>query len=184
MAKTTIAVPFNLSLNRNLPTIRNYARRASGRWAERMAVAKARTGANRQKTTRARVKYFRQRRAGMREMKPNFSDFSTLAGLRFQPTEGQVCAEMTGNELSILDSKSGIYYGLDAVGARIWSLVTDSKVVGEVRAILLEEYDVEPHQVESDLAHLLQDLFVKGLIELQPPGAKRSSQVERATETH
>lgn len=117
----------------------------------------------------------------MREMKPNFSDFSTLAGLRFQPTEGQVCAEMTGNELSILDSKSGIYYGLDAVGARIWSLVTDSKVIAEVRAILLEEYDVEPHQVESDLSHLLEDLFGKGLIEVAPAGAKRHSHAESAT---
>lgn len=104
-------------------------------------------------------------------MKPNFADFAGLALLYFQPTRGNVYADLAG-ELAILDSKSGIYYGLDSVGARIWSLVLEWKNVGEIRDVLLEEYDVDRAQLETDISHLFEDLFTKGLIELAQPSAK------------
>jgi hypothetical protein len=115
-------------------------------------------------------------------MKPNFADFSSLAPLLFQPTAGQVYADLAG-ELAILDSKTGIYYGLDPVGARIWSLILEFKILSEIRAILLEEYEVDPVMLEGDMSHLLADLFAKGLIEVAPPGTKPPAQVESA-ETH
>ena len=37
-------------------------------------------------------------------------------------TKDQVSADLSG-EAAILNLKSGIYYGLDNVGARIWTLV-------------------------------------------------------------
>lgn len=104
-------------------------------------------------------------------MKPNFSDFASLNALIFRPTPGQVYADLAG-ELAILDSKTGVYYGLDPVGARIWSLILEFKSVGEIRSILLEEYEVEPAQLEGDMAHLLNDLHLKALIEVAPPDAK------------
>jgi hypothetical protein len=109
-------------------------------------------------------------------MKPNFSDFHSLTGLRFQPMKGQAYADL-GGELAIMDSNSGIYYGLDPVGARIWSLLMDWKTVGEIRDTLLEEYDVALSELESDVANLLQELSSKGLIEVAPPGSKRADQV-------
>jgi hypothetical protein len=109
-------------------------------------------------------------------MKPNFSDFDSLAGLHFQPMKGQAYADL-GGELAIMDSNSGIYYGLDPVGARIWSLLMDWMTVGEIRDTLLEEYDVALSELEGDVAHLLQELCGKGLIEVAPPGAKRPDHV-------
>lgn len=110
-------------------------------------------------------------------MKPNFSDFISLLPLYFQPTPGQVYADLAG-ELAILDSKSGVYYGLDPVGARIWSLLLEWKMVSEIRAILLDEYEVSAAQLESDIAHLFEDLFTKGLVEVAPPGAKPATREE------
>jgi hypothetical protein len=104
-------------------------------------------------------------------MKPDFTTFASLADLRFQPTAGQLYADL-GSDLAILDSRSGIYYGLDPVGARIWSLLLDLKSVAEIRNALLEEYEVEPCQVEGDVAHLLGELFTRSLIELALPGAE------------
>jgi hypothetical protein len=104
-------------------------------------------------------------------MKPNFSDFDSLAALIFRPAPGQVYADLAG-ELAILDSKTGVYYGLDPVGARIWSLILEFKAVNEIRSILLEEYEVEAEQLEGDMAHLLSDLHGKALIEVAPPGSK------------
>jgi hypothetical protein len=60
-----------------------------------------------------------------------------------------------------------VYYGLDAVGARIWSLIQEPRTVNEIRDILLEEYEVEPERCERDLLALLQKLADEGLIEVK-----------------
>ncbi len=112
-------------------------------------------------------------------MKPNFSDFAALGPCLFQPTPGQVYADLAG-ELAILDSKTGVYYGLDPVGARIWSLILEFKTVGEIRAVLLEEYEVDPTQLEADICHLLADLTGKGLLQVAPPGTKPPEHSESA----
>lgn len=116
-------------------------------------------------------------------MKPNFSDFAGLALLYFQPARGNVYADLAG-ELAILDSKSGIYYGLDTVGARIWSLVLEFKSVAEIRDVLLEEYDVDRCQLESDISHLFEDLFTKGLVEIAQPAAKPKKSAATVSQGH
>ena len=72
-----------------------------------------------------------------------------------------------GGEAVILHMQSGIYYGLDPVGARIWSLVQQPKRVADLREAVVDEFDVEPARCETDLIELLQKLLTEGLIELQ-----------------
>jgi hypothetical protein len=72
-----------------------------------------------------------------------------------------------GGESAILDVKAGIYYGLNAVGTRIWNLIQEPKRLKEVRDTLLEEYEVEPDRCERELSELLQELLAKGLIEIE-----------------
>ena len=36
---------------------------------------------------------------------------------------GEVVATDLGDEAAILNLKDGVYYGLDPVGARVWSLI-------------------------------------------------------------
>jgi hypothetical protein len=78
----------------------------------------------------------------------------------------QVSSDL-GGEVAILDLKAGVYYGLDAVGARIWSLIQEPRTVNEIRDILLEEYEVEPERCERDLLALLQRLADEGIIEVE-----------------
>jgi hypothetical protein len=80
--------------------------------------------------------------------------------------EGQVSSEI-GEEVAILDLKAGTYYGLDTVGARVWELIQGPKSVGEIRNILLDEYEVEPKRCERDLLALLQTLVNEGLVEVK-----------------
>jgi hypothetical protein len=80
--------------------------------------------------------------------------------------EGQVSCDLAG-EVAILDVKSGIYYGLNAIGGRIWNLIQEPRMVSEVCQTLLEEYEVEPKRCEHELLVLLQELAAKGLIEVQ-----------------
>ncbi len=72
-----------------------------------------------------------------------------------------------GDEVAILHLKAGIYYGLDGVGARVWSLIREARAVREIREVLVSEYEVDPDRCESDLITLLQRLADEGLIEVR-----------------
>jgi hypothetical protein len=76
----------------------------------------------------------------------------------------QVSSDL-GEEVAILDLKNGMYYGLDAVGARIWNLIQEPKAVNEIRDVLLDEYEVEPEHCERDLLTLLEKLVAENLVE-------------------
>lgn len=78
----------------------------------------------------------------------------------------QVSSELAG-EAVILDLKSGNYYGLDEVGARIWELIQKPKTVREVRDAIMAEYDVDAARCEQDLQKLLTELASQQIIEVQ-----------------
>jgi len=85
-------------------------------------------------------------------------------------SKNQLTCDLSG-EAAILHVDSGQYYGLDAVGARVWELVQQPRSAREVCDALLEEYDVEPGRCERDLLQLLESLANAGLIEIreEPP---------------
>jgi Coenzyme PQQ synthesis protein D (PqqD) len=67
-------------------------------------------------------------------------------------------------EAVLLNLATGTYYGLDAVGTRIWELVQEQGKVDAVLESLLQEFEVEPARCEQDLLELLNQLYAKGLI--------------------
>ena len=70
-------------------------------------------------------------------------------------------------EAVILNISNGVYYGLNGVGARIWALLQEkSRSIEELRQVLLDEYDVDAQQCETQLFALLQNLESKGLIKV------------------
>ncbi len=82
----------------------------------------------------------------------------------------QVSGELQEGDLAILNLKDGVYYGLNSVGSRIWSLLQTPKSVAEIRDILLKEYDVEAEVCKRELIALLSDLSSKQLIEIHAAG--------------
>jgi hypothetical protein len=72
-----------------------------------------------------------------------------------------------GEEAAILHMRSGVYYGLDPVGARIWKLLDQPTTVENLRTAIVDEYDVEPAKCERDLLALLEKLRTEGLIEVR-----------------
>jgi hypothetical protein len=87
-------------------------------------------------------------------------------------TKDQVWCNL-GEESAILNTKGGIYYGLDPVGTRIWTLLQTPCTVAEIRQALLQEYEVEPERCERDLINLLNDLLGAGLIEIRETTSSR-----------
>jgi len=78
----------------------------------------------------------------------------------------QVSSDLAG-EVVILNLQDGVYYGLNAVGARIWSLLVQPRSVGQIQAVLLEEYNIEPAICEQQVVSVLNDLAAHGLIEVK-----------------
>lgn len=72
-----------------------------------------------------------------------------------------------GEEAAVLNLKNSVYYGLDSVGARVWTLLQQPRSVGELRDTLLSEYEVEARQCEQDLLALLESMRSEGLIEVR-----------------
>ncbi len=77
-----------------------------------------------------------------------------------------------GDESAILNMKNSVYYGLNPVGTRVWNLVQEPRIVGDIRDTLLDEYEVEAQQCERDLLDLLEKMREQGLIEVREAGER------------
>ncbi|MBW4555597.1 MAG: PqqD family peptide modification chaperone [Trichormus sp. ATA11-4-KO1] len=71
-----------------------------------------------------------------------------------------------GDEVVILNFKSGVYQSLNEVGARIWTLIKEPKTVKDIKQTLLQEYKVTPEECDRDLIELLLQLQAAQLIEI------------------
>ena len=71
------------------------------------------------------------------------------------------------NEATILNLKTGIYFGLNEVGAHVWRLLEKPRSLAELRAAVTAEYEVEPEQCERDLRALLVELVDHQLVEIR-----------------
>src|SRR5438105_4482129 len=83
-----------------------------------------------------------------------------------RPSPDQVARDLDG-EIIILNLATGTYYGLEAVGARVWELIHEQPTVRQLRDSLLAEFDVAADQCETDLLRLLGELQDRGLIEIE-----------------
>jgi hypothetical protein len=84
-----------------------------------------------------------------------------------------ICRELSG-ETVLLNLESGVYYGLDGVGTRVWQLLQQGRTIAEVCDVMVEEYDVEQDVVREDVARLVGELGERGIVIPQgTPGAER-----------
>lgn len=80
-------------------------------------------------------------------------------------TKDQVSTNLQGESV-ILNLKSGVYFGLNPVGARIWELVQQTITIQQIQQTIISEYAVETERAESDVVSLLKQLSEVGLIEV------------------
>ncbi|NJM71420.1 MAG: PqqD family protein [Scytonema sp. RU_4_4] len=72
-----------------------------------------------------------------------------------------------GGEVVILNLKSGVYHGLNEVGAKIWNFIQQPKAVKDIKQKLLEEYEVESEVCIGDILALLEELKAVELIKVK-----------------
>jgi hypothetical protein len=76
----------------------------------------------------------------------------------------EVLSQEVSGETVLLDMHSESYFGLDAVGTRIWQLLQRQPHLPSVYAALLDEYEVEAGQLQGDLLELIAALEQAGLV--------------------
>lgn len=77
--------------------------------------------------------------------------------------ENQVSCDVD-NEAALLNLTTGVYYGLDTMGAYIWQLVQSPTTIGELRARLLAEYQVDEEVLQRDLFTFVNEMVAAGLL--------------------
>jgi hypothetical protein len=81
-----------------------------------------------------------------------------------------VVARSVGADTVILDLESGIYFGLDPVGARIWQLIEEGKSLAGICDVMNDEYEVSRDVLERDVLELVRELADKKLVFQQKNG--------------
>lgn len=67
-------------------------------------------------------------------------------------------------ETVLLNLDSGIYYGLDPVGTRVWQLLGEAIPLATVCSTMQKEYAVSQDVIERDVLKLVGDLCDKRLL--------------------
>lgn len=90
-----------------------------------------------------------------------------MKNLKIELSPDVLSQEVSG-ETVLLDIRSESYFGLDQVGTRIWELMQEKGDLETIFKAMLDEYDVEPGQLESDLSELVEKLAKAGLVQTTP----------------
>ena len=64
----------------------------------------------------------------------------------------------------LLDLESGVYFGLDEVGTRVWTLLAAHKTTDAVCDAMLAEFDVDRSVLAEDVRRLVGELQQNGLL--------------------
>ena len=79
----------------------------------------------------------------------------------------EVFASEIDEEIVMMNIQSGKYYGMDAIGSRIWELIDEKIRVKDIISTLLEEYDVTEEQCRKDVLDFLNELYDQQLVEIE-----------------
>lgn len=88
---------------------------------------------------------------------------SEHSGKHLAPSSDAI-ASAVGDETVILQLKNGAYFGLDAVGTRIWELLKEGIGPADICVRMADEFDVAPEVLEADVQRLLGELEANELL--------------------
>jgi hypothetical protein len=76
-----------------------------------------------------------------------------------------VYQELAGEEGAVLlNLDTGVYFGLNPVGARIWELLENPRSEAQLQASIAEEFEVDPDVALTDVREFLAGLNERSLL--------------------
>jgi hypothetical protein len=86
-----------------------------------------------------------------------------------------VMVRVLDNEAVFLNLETERYFGLDQTGTRMWQLLTTTPAIDTAFRELLDEYDVAPELLRTNLTELLSRLVDYGLLQTVPSDVETPS---------
>lgn len=84
---------------------------------------------------------------------------------QFVAAADQVSSDLDG-EAVILNLNSGVYFGLNPVGARVWELLQQPRTINEICGAMHQEFGVDPDRCQRDMIELLEHMRTEGLVDV------------------
>lgn len=78
--------------------------------------------------------------------------------------ESSIAFTEVEGQLTLLDPRSGIYYGLNRVGTFVWRAIPTPVTLREVVQKVVERFEVTAERCEADVVALANELQRRGLI--------------------
>lgn len=88
-----------------------------------------------------------------------------MSAVRVELSEDVAFRELSGQAV-LLDLASGIYFGLNEVGTRLWELLAQNDSLDLAENALQKEFEVSPEVLKADVEQLLQQMQSKGLLQV------------------
>jgi hypothetical protein len=70
-----------------------------------------------------------------------------------------------GDDCILLHLESGIYYTLNEEGRMLWEALDGENKLAEIRATIMEQYEVDAGTIQKDLIEIMEDLIKENLVE-------------------
>lgn len=83
--------------------------------------------------------------------------------MRLRIADDVVFRDLAGESV-LLNLSTGTYFGLDAVGTRLWHLLKEQGSAAAAIATLQSKYDVDERRLRQDVEALISQLLAKGLL--------------------
>ena len=80
-------------------------------------------------------------------------------------SKDQASCDLAG-ETAVVNLRSGVYFGLDAMGTHVWELLREPVTFRGLCDALIREYDVDGSRLESDMRAFLNELADHGLVDI------------------
>jgi len=76
----------------------------------------------------------------------------------------EVTSSEIGDELALLDPKSGQYFTLNQTGSVVWQCLDTPRSMEDIVRTVTEKFDIDSSECESDIKELIIQLSDAGLI--------------------
>ena len=84
------------------------------------------------------------------------------------PSDVRLSADVVFRELDgetvLLDFATGRYFGLNAVGTRLWTLIAEGTGIAAAIDAIAAEFDAPRDEVARDVEELVTELITRGLL--------------------
>jgi len=75
-------------------------------------------------------------------------------------------AAQVGDELVMMSVDSGVYIGLNDIGARVWDLIETPRDLSEICSTLSDEFETTPENCRPEVEAFLAQLQQRGAVSL------------------